>query len=441
MSAVLDRNVGKPSPLLLLALLLAVFVVPISIAGTAVALPSIAADIGTDPVPLQWVLNGFNVAFAAFTLVWGSLSDRIGYKRTFVGGTALMIVASVLSSLAPNLLVLDAGRFIAGMAAAAIFTSATAIMSNTYAPAARMRSFGILGTVLGLGLALGPAISGTLTSVIGWRGVFLAFAASVALSLILSASIPALAREHSGHRKLVDFSLLRNPHFLAISLVPVVQAVGFISMLTYLPVALSAVWGMDAGLAGTAMLVMTIPILITPIIAVRLVARSPRITTMKVVFVALVSLLLGDIGMLFVGPGIPVTFFFLPMVLLGLGLGLPLGLIDGEALGSVPAHSAGTAAGVFNFLRIGSEALAIGAYAAALAWLIQLSANDPELADHIASGQPGHPELYASAFFWVQLATIALVVLGALAIALLSRTAHTSRGVVREGIEGNASRT
>jgi MFS family permease len=95
-----------------------------------------------------------------------------------------MVVASALSAFAVNLIVLDVARVLAGIAAAANFTSATAIMSNASEPAARQRNFGFLGTVLGLGLALGPA---------------------------------KLAKHHVPGRKLVDFALLRNPHFLAIS--------------------------------------------------------------------------------------------------------------------------------------------------------------------------------------------------------------------------------
>lgn len=421
-----------PSPLLLWVLLLAVFGVPLSIAGTAVAIPSIAADLGADPVPLQWVVNGFNVASAAFTLVWGTLADRIGYRITLLIGLVTMVAASILSAAATNLLMLDVARICAGIAAAAIFTSATAIMSTVYEPTARARNFGILGTVLGLGLALGPAIAGGLTSWLGWRSAFLVFAVTVALALAFSAAVPKLAPSHLPGRRLVDFSLLRNRRFLAIGLVPVVQSIGMVTMLTYLPVALSAVWGLDPGLAGTLMLVMTVPILIAPAIAVRAVSRFARVSVMRILAIALGAILLGDIGLLLVGPALPIGWIFVPMILLGIGFGLPLGLIDAEALGSVPAHSTGTAAGVFNFLRIGSEAVAIAVYAAVLAALIRLAAGDIAGADAVAAGQHGHPELYAGSFRLVQGGIIILVVIGLIVIALLHRS-HTRAERTREG--------
>jgi MFS family permease len=415
-----SQRTSSTTPLLV-ALLITVFVVPISIAGTAVALPSIARDLGSDPTPLQWVVNGFNAAFAVFTLVWGVLGDRIGYKVTFVLGTVIMIVASVASALAPSLLFLDAARVLAGVAAAGIFTSATSIISNAFPAGARARAFGLLGTVLGLGLAFGPVISGALTALAGWRGVFVAFAVAVTVSLLLSRAIPHITHGHVAGRKLVDFRLLRNPHFLAVSLVPVVQAIGFISMLTYLPVALSGVWGLNAGASGAAMLVMTVPILFLPALAVRAIARWRGVTVMGVIYLALGAMIAGDALLLLTGPATPLWVIFIPMVLLGISMGLPLGFIDGEALSTVPAHSSGTAAGVFNFLRLGAEAVSVGAYAAVLAVIIRHLVADPATAERVASGAPGHGAAYAEAFRLVDLGILALIVAGSIVIGLLHR--------------------
>jgi MFS family permease len=51
---------------------------PISITGSAVAIPHIADDLGSRPFLLQGVLNAFNFAVAVTTIVWGAVSDRIG---------------------------------------------------------------------------------------------------------------------------------------------------------------------------------------------------------------------------------------------------------------------------------------------------------------------------------------------------------------------------
>lgn len=61
---------------LLGVILLAIFVVPSSISGTALALPAIGSDLSAPLTGLQWVVNAFNLAFACFTLTWGALAGR-----------------------------------------------------------------------------------------------------------------------------------------------------------------------------------------------------------------------------------------------------------------------------------------------------------------------------------------------------------------------------
>ena len=87
---------------MLFAVLLAVFVVPSSISGTAIALPYISNDISADLSNLQLVVNAFNLTFACFTLVWGKTSDVFGRKKSFLLGASIYTVASVGSALSHN---------------------------------------------------------------------------------------------------------------------------------------------------------------------------------------------------------------------------------------------------------------------------------------------------------------------------------------------------
>ncbi len=79
-----SRN-GNPA-VLLAAILLGVVVVPTGVSGTGVALPHIAADLGSQPAQLQWVVNGFNLTFAVFSLVAGSIADHLGRRRGLLLG-------------------------------------------------------------------------------------------------------------------------------------------------------------------------------------------------------------------------------------------------------------------------------------------------------------------------------------------------------------------
>ncbi|SED90036.1 Cyanate permease [Streptomyces misionensis] len=407
-------------------ILLTMFVLPISIAGTAIALPDISRDLGDSPTALQWVVNGFNVSFALFTLVWGALSDRLGHKRTFMIGSLFILGASVLSVVSPNLYVLDAGRLLAGVGGAAVATGGTALLSNAYSGARRARAFALLGTTVGLGLAAGPTLSGGLVTFVGWQGVF---AAAGAISIVALLAGGALPKDHrhpvEGNRKLIDFSPVRNRYFLAVILVPVAGSLGYVTLLTYLPVALSAVLGMSAGQAGVFLLPLTLPVLVAPVLATTLVHRVRRITPMVIINVSLAVLVVGDLGMLLLGPDAPKWTLVLPMVLLGFGWGLPIGLIDGEALAAVPARSAGAAAGVLNFVRLGSEAAAVGVYAAVTAGLLSARVDDPGLARKVSAGGSGAAGAYAEVFHLVVIALALLPLLLAVVINVLHR-AHKS---------------
>ncbi|WOC11903.1 MFS transporter [Gordonia sp. MP11Mi] len=389
--------------------LIAQFVTPMSIAGTAIALPKISDDLGAQPAALQWVVNGFNVVFAVGVLGWGVLSDRIGYRATFAGGAAVFAASTIVSVCAPSLLVLDIARAVAGLGAAAVLTGASSMLSNAYDSAARTRAFALFGTINGLGLALGPTIAGLLVAGIGWRGVFAVQGIVLAGAALGSRVLPGVAASGRERGPVLDLSLLRNREFLAMCLVPVAGAIGFVTLLTYLPSALSGIKSMSPGTAGLAMLAMTAPVLVAPSLVDRLVRTVRVVTVGSVVYVSLLALILGNVGILLLSESRSIVWVVVPMILLGFGFGLPIGLVDGHALAVVPAERAGTAAGVLNFFRIGSEAVFVAGYAYLLSTLIGRRLTGAA-ADDTAAGQPGHADAYRGAFGIVVLAVIGLLI-------------------------------
>ena len=421
-----------PRPRLLLAvILLAQFVIPLSISGTAVALPAIASDLGSAPTPLQWVVNGFNVAFAVCTIIWGACSDRIGYTRSFRIGIVIAAVGGVVSVLAPNIIVLDAGRVIAGIGSAAVLTGAAPILSHLFEGKAKAQAFALFGTINGLGLAAGPALSGLLLSAWGWRGIFAAHTIVLVLAFIGAARLPQLGRGATSLRELLDFSALKAPKFLAMTLVPVAGAIGFVTFLTYLPSALGAIHGLTAGVTGALMLTMTIPVLIAPVLVHRIMERS-RITSNTIVAASFACLVVGGLGVLFLlRPDMPVAIGVAPMILLGLGFGLPLGFVDAEALAAVPAERAGAASGVINLFRIGSEAVFVAAYAAILAAVIT-SALPGAAGQLTASGAPGQPWAYQGGLVAAALTMIVIVAVLGIAFFTLSRAADRKNASLEE---------
>ncbi len=465
----------KQHPLTLPAVLLAVFVVPTSISGTAVALPEIGASTGAGSAELQWVVNAFNVAFACFTLMWGSLADIIGRMRAFTLGAAVYAVASLVCATAPNIYVLDAARALAGLGGAAIFACGSAILSTVFEGPARAKAFALFGTVAGIGVALGPSLSGPLIDAFGWRSVFGIHA--VALALVLAA-VPVIAKrvreqrqsgvrldipgasvfvlamlllttaivqgsqlgwvsigtlslmagslvslavftaiEKRRSRPLLDLSLLRNGRFLGLCLVPVAASFGFVTMLTYLPTYLSRVASYSTTAAGLTMVLLTIPVLVLPMAAAQLVSRG--VSAHTVIYASLVCLIVGDLTLVVFGPDLTIAMAAVPMLVTGAGMGLSAGLVDGQALDVVDPAKAGMAAGFLNTLRLGSEAIAVAVYGSVIATLTASGIEDG--ADPAGA--------YDSAFhtlLWA-MAAVCLVLLVVIAT-LLGRGKRTVRG-------------
>lgn len=402
---------------------------PFNVAGTAVALPAVASQLGADTTALQWAVNAFNVAFAACMLVVGPLADRFGARRTFAVGLVIVLVASAMSSLAPDLWFLDAGRAVAGVGCAAVMAGGLALISTSYPPGPRRsRMFAMFGVAVGIGLALGPTAMGALTEVIGWRGLYALFGGVAALALVLTPRLPSGARPASRTEGRADLSVLRRPRFVAFALVPLVPAVGFVPIYTYLPVALSAVFDMSAAEAGAFMLPMALPVLLGPVLAARAIHRLAWFTPTTVVYISCAALLLGDLGMLVLDPARSVGLIVVPLMLVSLGYGLQMGLVDAEAMAAVPERSSGTAAGMVNFCRTGSAALVVTAYGALLAG--QIGRSLPEAtAAQVAAGDSAHPATYADAFGFAALLAACIVAVLSIAVALLQvRARRTEAG-------------
>ncbi|WP_194909521.1 MFS transporter [Catenulispora rubra] len=382
----------------IVAALVALLATPVSIAGAAITLPRIAATLGTNPAGLQGVVDAFNFAFATATLACGPLADRLGRRRVLLGGMLLVVIGSLGAASAVSLLTLDLARLVAGAGCAAVFVGTTSLLSATLNGADRARAFTALGVVLGAGLAFGPALCGLLVTVGGWRAVFVTIAVVTAASGVASMLLKTPDEVTSvGAKRDGLLVVLRNRRFLGFALIPVAGAFGYVALLTYLPVALSAVKNIAADQAGVIMLPMTVPTVLAPVIAPRLAKAFGGPARLMLAATALLAT--GTLLLLpALTPTAPEGALIPGMLLLGCGFGLPMGMVDREAIGSVPDDQSGTAAGAMNFLRLGSEAVVIAGFGAGIAQVIAANLHDTALAARVAAGGYLRPQAYADAF-------------------------------------------
>src|SRR5215467_8137691 len=95
----MQRNVRTTNAaLVLIALCLAALIINIDITIVNVTLPSLVRELGATTTNLQWVVDAYNLVFAAFILAAGSLSDRIGRKGVLLAGLAVFAAGSLAGS-------------------------------------------------------------------------------------------------------------------------------------------------------------------------------------------------------------------------------------------------------------------------------------------------------------------------------------------------------
>ena len=139
-----------------------------------IAFPNIERSFRGTPISsLSWVLNAYNIVFAAFLVAAGRIADLIGRRRTFVFGLELFTVASLLCAIAPSADLLIAFRVLQALGAAFLVPSALALVLNAFPPDRRSHGVALLSAVAAAAAGLGPSLGGLLVAVGNWRLVFL----------------------------------------------------------------------------------------------------------------------------------------------------------------------------------------------------------------------------------------------------------------------------
>jgi MFS family permease len=75
--------------LILVSLLLAAFLINLDTTIVNVALPTLVRELHASTSQLQWIVDAYNLVFAAFVLAAGSLADRRGRKGVVLVGLSL----------------------------------------------------------------------------------------------------------------------------------------------------------------------------------------------------------------------------------------------------------------------------------------------------------------------------------------------------------------
>jgi EmrB/QacA subfamily drug resistance transporter len=411
------RRVSAPGVVLVVAVL-GTFMAFVDATIVNIAVPDIARHFsGSRLSSVSWVLNAYNIVFAAFLVGGGQLADLLGRRRVFSLGLVLFTCASALCAVAPTLGLLVAFRAIQAAGAALLVPSSLAIVLEAHDVRRRTHAVAMWSAVAALAAGIGPPLGGILITASSWRLVFLvnipvgllalvltrrvlvesrapgrrrvpdlfgglllalAIAALVlaivkgpewgwgdarvlggfAATLLLGAGF--LARSARHRAPVVDLSLLRIRAFALSNGITVVMAAGFYAYTLCNVLFLTSVWRysiLDAGLALTP----------GPIIAMAVAGPGSRLVErFSHRAVAVPGALVWAAGTVYFATRLQVEPHFLGrwlpgMAILGVGAGLTFPTLSAAAVSSVPGPRFAIASSLSSVSRQIGAALGVAA--------------------------------------------------------------------------------
>lgn len=388
----------------LVAICAGTFMLLVDVTIVTVALPSLAEGLHTSFSSLQWVVDAYALTLAALVLGAGSLGDRIGHRRVFIGGLIVFAAASLACGFATGPGLLIGSRAIQGVGGAAMFATTFPLLNGSYAGRDRGTAYGMWGAVAGASAALGPVLGGLLTQELSWRWIFFVnppvSVGVIALAWILADSHPPAARridvpgiltlttaaaaatygfiragsdgwsadgtwgilaaaavlvaafalvEWRTAEPMLDVRLLRHRVFTGMLLAGLGLNFAAFAYLTYASIWLQSVLRMSPVHAG----LVSMPISLTAFVVAggsgRALhgARPGRVIGAGLTLIGIgglvgLALVRGDAGWAHLVPG---------YVVAGVGVGLVSPMLGSATMASVPRERAGMAAGAVNMMR------------------------------------------------------------------------------------------
>ena len=416
-----------------------------------VALPALQRDLGASVAEVQWVLNAYLLLLGSLLLVGGAVGDRVGRRRAFLAGVAVFGAATVGCGLAPTVGWLVAARAVQGVGAALLVPTSLALVSAAYPEGeARGRAIGTWAGFSALTTAFGPVLGGWLVDAFSWRWVFFAVAPFAAVTFALGrwrvpeseargaegaldwpggalaalgfgAAVYGLVAagergwadavvwagltggaallaafvwwEGRASAPLVPLGLFRSAAFAGANAMTLLLYFALNAVLFFLPFNLIQVQGYSATAAGAAFLPFSLTMgLLSRRVgglaerwgARRVIAAGALVSALGMALLAVPGARGGPLGASYGAT------FFLPMLVLGLGMTLAVAPLTAVVMNAVDDDHAGTASGVNNAAARIAALLAV-----AVVGVVALGAFGGALDDRLAAAPPGAAEAVA----------------------------------------------
>ncbi len=167
----LTRRGPRPAVTLVLASL-GVFMTALDALVVTTALPVLRADLHARLSGLEWIVNAYNLSFACLLLTGAALGDRFGRRRMFSLGLAAFTAASAVAAVSGSLDMLIGARILQGASAAIVMPLSLTIITEAFPAERRGAAIGLWGGIVGLAVAAGPVVGGSVVAGLDWHWIF-----------------------------------------------------------------------------------------------------------------------------------------------------------------------------------------------------------------------------------------------------------------------------
>ncbi len=324
-----------------------------------VALPSVAHSLGVSSSSTAIVLSAYFLAYALTLLPAGTLVDRFDARRLALLGLALFAIGAAAGAVVSSIGALVVTRVIQGVGAGLVSPAALAGAVSGFPPARRGSALGIWGASAGISNLLGPLLGGVLTVALGWRADWWALVPLTVLAAIgILRYLPPTVHGEDTKNPVLNRTVV---------IASAVAALTFAIMIGCFYLAeqyLQRAAGFSALGASSVLVVVALLVGAAAPVAGRLVdEHGERLP-------AVAGFLTAAVGLLALGvPGVPLDspVTLLPLIPVGIGLGMLFVPTSRAALNSTPMASHGRTSALLSIGRLVGAAVGAGLAGAALA--------------------------------------------------------------------------
>jgi EmrB/QacA subfamily drug resistance transporter len=154
------------------AVAMGVFLATIDGSIVNVALPTLVEAFATQFAVVEWVVLAYLLTVTTLMLSVGRLGDMIGKKPLYVAGFIVFTIGSGLCGLSPSVELLIGFRVFQAIGASMLMALGVAIVTEAFPPSERGKALGIIGSMVSIGIVIGPVLGGLLIGALSWHWIF-----------------------------------------------------------------------------------------------------------------------------------------------------------------------------------------------------------------------------------------------------------------------------